>query len=203
MGQLVTPEVAVPPEDLLALVALVRFVVRVRQKVRLQVRPLVEAPAADGALVRRLLHVQNFVHGQSSGLAEAFAALAALERLLLRVDVPVVAQVVLAAESLAAEVAGVRPLVGVSALVDEQVVRLGELPGAELANELFLGSRRRPVGGHRSRPRAQLRSAQVRARVEVQGGVGHAVDGADVVKVEGLVAEASVATQGPVCVRNY
>ena len=147
--------------------------------------------------------MQDLVDGQGSRLAEAFAAFAAFEGLLLRVDVPVVAQVVLAPESLAAEVAGVRPLVGVGALVDEQVVRLGELPGAELTNELFLGSGRRPVGGHRCRPRAQLRSAQVRAQVEVQGGVGHAVDGADVVEVEGLVAEASVATQGPVCVRNY
>ena len=37
MGQLVPAKVAVPPEDLLALVALVRLVVRVRQQVRLQV----------------------------------------------------------------------------------------------------------------------------------------------------------------------
>ena len=136
-------------------------------------------------------------------MAEALSALITLERFFFGVDVAVISQVVLPSEGLAANITVERSLIGVSPLVDEQVVRLGELPGAELTNELFLGSRRRPVGGHRSRPRAQLRSAQVRARVEVQGGVGHAVDGADVVEVEGLVAEASVATQGPVCVRNY
>lgn len=53
----------------------------------LQVRPLVEAPAANGALVGRLFHVQDLVDGQCPGLAETLAAFETLEWLLLGVDV--------------------------------------------------------------------------------------------------------------------
>jgi hypothetical protein len=67
----------------------------VGQQVRLQIRPLVEAPAADGALVRGLLHVEDLVHRQGPRLAEALAALRALEWFLLGVDVAVVTEVVL------------------------------------------------------------------------------------------------------------
>lgn len=59
-----------------------------RQEVRLQVAPLVEASAAGRTLVRRLFHVQDAVHGQGAALAEALAAVGALERFLLAVDVP-------------------------------------------------------------------------------------------------------------------
>lgn len=59
--------------------------VRVRQKMRLQVAPLIEAPAAYRALVRRLLHMHDFVNRQSPALAKPFAALVTFERLLLAV----------------------------------------------------------------------------------------------------------------------
>ena len=87
--ELVSPEVAVASEDLLAVGfgALVRLDVGVGQQMGLQVGPLVEASAALVALVRRVLHVQDAVDGQSPGLTEAFAAILAFERLFLRVDV--------------------------------------------------------------------------------------------------------------------
>ena len=137
MGQLVAPEITVAAKDLAALVALVRFVVRVREEVGLQVGPLVEAPLANGAFVGGLLHVQDLVHGQGSGLTEPLAALRALERLLLRVDVAVVPEMILPAERLAAQVARVGPLIRVSPLMNEEVVGLGELAAAELAYELL------------------------------------------------------------------
>lgn len=62
--------------------------VSVGQKMRLQVRALVEGSAANWAFVGRFLHVEDLVYGQSSRLAEAFTALAALERFLFAVDVP-------------------------------------------------------------------------------------------------------------------
>lgn len=58
-----------------------------REEVRLQIAPLIEATSADHTLVRRLLHMQDLVHRQRSALAEALAALGALERLLLAVYV--------------------------------------------------------------------------------------------------------------------
>ena len=51
----ILPEIAIPSEDLVALVALIRLVVSVSEKVGFQVRPLVETPLAHRALVRRLL----------------------------------------------------------------------------------------------------------------------------------------------------
>ena len=51
----ILPEITVPSEDLVALVALIRLVVSVSQKVGFQIRPLVETPLAHWALVRRLL----------------------------------------------------------------------------------------------------------------------------------------------------
>lgn len=62
--------------------------VRVRQKMSLQVTPLVEAPGANRTLVRRLLHVQDLVYGQSPALAESFSTFAAFKWLLFAVDVP-------------------------------------------------------------------------------------------------------------------
>jgi len=67
---------------------MIRFDVRVREKMSLQVAPLIETSGADRTLVRRLLHVQDLVHRQSATLAEALAAFGALERFLLAVDVP-------------------------------------------------------------------------------------------------------------------
>ena len=87
MGQDVTAQVAIPPEDFLARRALVRFEVGVRQQVSLEVGALVEAARTDRTLVRRFLQVKDPVDGQSARLAESFAAISALERLLLRVDV--------------------------------------------------------------------------------------------------------------------
>lgn len=60
----VPAEVAVPAEHFAARRAVVRLDVGMRQQVRLQVGPLVEAPAAHRALVRRLLQMQDLVHGQ-------------------------------------------------------------------------------------------------------------------------------------------
>lgn len=88
MCQGVTPQITIASEDLAARRTLVRLVIGVRQQVRLQVGPLVEAAIAHGTLVRRLLHVQNLVHGQSARLAESLAALEAFEWLLFRVNVP-------------------------------------------------------------------------------------------------------------------
>ena len=82
------PEVAVPAEHFAAGGTVVRLDVRVREKVGLQVAPLVETPGAHGTLVRRLLHVEDLVHREGPALAESFAALRAFERLLLAVDVP-------------------------------------------------------------------------------------------------------------------
>lgn len=81
-------EVAVPAEHLAAGRAMVRLDVRVREKVCLQVAPLIETPGADRTLVRRFLHVQDLVDSQGPALAESLAALRAFERLFLAVDVP-------------------------------------------------------------------------------------------------------------------
>ena len=51
----ILPEITIPSEDLVALVALIGLVVSVSQKVGFQVGPLVETPLAHRALVRRLL----------------------------------------------------------------------------------------------------------------------------------------------------
>ena len=51
----ILPEITIPSEDLVALVALIGLVVSVSEKVGFQIRPLVETPLADWALVRRLL----------------------------------------------------------------------------------------------------------------------------------------------------
>lgn len=56
-----SPQIAVPSEDLSAGCAMIWFDVRVGEQVRLQVGPLIEAPIADGTLVRRLFHVQDLV----------------------------------------------------------------------------------------------------------------------------------------------
>lgn len=110
------------------------------EQVRLEIAPLVEAPATGGALVWRLLHVKDLVDGQGAALAESLATLATLERLLLAVDVLVISEVVLASEGLPADVAGEGPLVRVRPLVDQEVVALGEVSRAVLADELLLGS---------------------------------------------------------------
>jgi hypothetical protein len=55
MSQLVPPEITISSEDFVALVALIRLVVRVGEQVSLQVRPLVETTLTHRALVRRLL----------------------------------------------------------------------------------------------------------------------------------------------------
>ena len=59
----ILPEITIPSEDLVALVALIRLVVCVSQQVGFEVRSLVEAPVAYWALVRRLFHVEDFVYG--------------------------------------------------------------------------------------------------------------------------------------------
>lgn len=59
--------------------------IRVRQKMRLQVAPLIEAPTTYRAFVRRLLHMHDFMNRQSPTLAKPLAALVAFERLLLTV----------------------------------------------------------------------------------------------------------------------
>ena len=51
----ILPEITIPSEDLVALVALIGLVVSVGQKVGFQIRPLVETPLAHRALVRGLL----------------------------------------------------------------------------------------------------------------------------------------------------
>lgn len=89
VGQRMSPQVAVPAEDLAAGSAMIRLDVRVREKMGLEVAPLIEAPGADGALVRRFLHVQNLVDSQRPALTESLAALGALERFLFTVDIPV------------------------------------------------------------------------------------------------------------------
>lgn len=61
--------------------------VGVGQKMRLEIRSLIEAAVAHGAFVRRFFHVQDLVNGQRSTLAESLAALDAFEWLLLRVNV--------------------------------------------------------------------------------------------------------------------
>lgn len=84
----VPAEIAVPAEHFTARRAIVRFDVGVRQQVRLQVGPLVKAPAAHRTLVRRFLQVQDLMHGQRARLTEPFAALQTFERFLLGVYVP-------------------------------------------------------------------------------------------------------------------
>lgn len=90
MGELVPAEITIASEDLFALVALVRFVIRMRQQMRLEVGALVKAATTYGTLVRRLFHVEDLVHGQRARLTKAFAAFAALERLLFGVYISVV-----------------------------------------------------------------------------------------------------------------
>lgn len=89
VGQRVPPQIAVPAKDLAAGGAMIRLNVRVREKMSLEVAPLIEAPGADGTLVRRFLHVQNLVDSQRPALTESLAALGALERFLLAVDIPI------------------------------------------------------------------------------------------------------------------
>lgn len=88
----VPAEVAIAAEHFAARRTVIRFDVGVRQQVRFQVGPLVEAPAAHRTLVRRLFQMQDLVHGQRARLAKPFAALQTLERFLLGVDVPVAKQ---------------------------------------------------------------------------------------------------------------
>lgn len=88
VGQHVSSQVAVPPEDGTAGGTLVRLQVCVGEEVSLEVATLVEAPPAGWALVGRLLHVKDFVDGQRAALTKAFTTLATFERLLLAVDVP-------------------------------------------------------------------------------------------------------------------
>ncbi len=61
MGQAVSPQVAVPPEDLAAAVTVVGLDVGVGEQVGLEVAALVEGTAAGGALVGRLLKVEGLV----------------------------------------------------------------------------------------------------------------------------------------------
>jgi hypothetical protein len=84
----VSSQVAVAPKDLAA-AAVIWLDVGVREEVSLQVRALVEAPAANRTLVRRLLHVQDLVHGQRARLAEALAALDAFKWFLFGMDISV------------------------------------------------------------------------------------------------------------------
>lgn len=142
VGQRVPPQIAISAEDLAAGGAVIGLNIRVREKMRLQVAPLIETPGADGTLVRRLLHMQNLVDSQRPALTESFATLGAFERFLLAVYVPVISQMILPSEGFATYVARIRPLVGMRPLMDQQIVALRELPVAELTNELFLGSGR-------------------------------------------------------------
>ena len=88
MRQAVPPQIAVAPENLAAVLAVVGLDVGVRQQVGLQVAALVERPAAGGAFVGGFLQVQGLVDGQGACLAEALAALGTLERLLFGMDIP-------------------------------------------------------------------------------------------------------------------
>lgn len=88
VGQRVSPQIAVPAKDLATGSTMIRLNVRVREKMSLEVAPLIEAPGADGALVRRFLHVQNLVDSQRPALTESLAALGTLERFLFTVDIP-------------------------------------------------------------------------------------------------------------------
>lgn len=88
MGQRMPPQIAIPAKDLAAGGAMIRLNVRVREKMGLEVAPLIEAPGTDGAFVRRFLHVQNLVDSQRPALTESFAALGTFERFLFAVDIP-------------------------------------------------------------------------------------------------------------------
>ena len=66
MRQLVSPEIAISSEDLPTLIALVWFVIRVGEKVSLQIGALVKLSLTDGTLMRRLFHVKDLVNGQGS-----------------------------------------------------------------------------------------------------------------------------------------
>ena len=66
MRQLVSPEIAISSEYLPTLIALVWFVIRVGEKVSLQIGALVELSLTDGTLMRRLFHVKDLVNGQGS-----------------------------------------------------------------------------------------------------------------------------------------
>jgi len=138
----VPPEITIPSEDLVALVALIGLVVSVSEEVGFQIRALVETPLAHWALVRRLLHVKYTMDCQCPGLAESFPTFCALEWLLLGMDVPVVSKVILAAKRFPTNITGVRTFIRVRSLVNKKVVRLGELAIAELTNKLLLRSAR-------------------------------------------------------------
>ena len=140
MCQLVSSEIAISPEHLPTLIALVGFVIGVSEKVGLEIGALVELSLADRTLMRRLLHVKDLVDGQCSRLAESLATLGANERFLLGVDVAMVSQVILASEGLPTDVTRVRSLVCVCPFMNEQVVGLGELSVAEFTFEFLLGS---------------------------------------------------------------
>jgi len=88
VGQRVSSKIAVSTKHLTAGRTFVRFVIRVREKMSLQVAPLIETSGTDRTLVRRLLHVQDLVHRQSATLAEALAAFATFEGLLLTMNIP-------------------------------------------------------------------------------------------------------------------
>lgn len=60
----VPAEVAVAAELLATIGAVVRLDVGVGEEVGLEVRPLVEGPAAGGTLVRRVVHVEDAVDGE-------------------------------------------------------------------------------------------------------------------------------------------
>lgn len=59
--QLVASEITIAAKDFLALVAFIRLVVGVGQKVGLEVGALVEAPVADRTFVGRFLHVEDLM----------------------------------------------------------------------------------------------------------------------------------------------
>lgn len=88
MGQGMASQVTVTTEHFTAGIALIGFVICMRQEMRFQIGPLVEAATTDRTFVRRLLKVEDLVYCQGSGLTEAFATLSALEWFLLRMDVP-------------------------------------------------------------------------------------------------------------------
>lgn len=81
MRQRVPPQITIPAEDFAAGGAMIRLNIRVREKVSLQVAPLIKTPRTDGTFVRRLFHMQNLVDGQCPALAKSFTALGAFKRL--------------------------------------------------------------------------------------------------------------------------
>lgn len=66
MGQLVSSEITVPTENLMALVTLIWLVIRMGKEVGLEVAPLVETPLAYWAFMWRFFHVKNSVDSKCS-----------------------------------------------------------------------------------------------------------------------------------------